>query len=48
MAARFRFLFLSDITGLYRFRRRGGTPTGATLDDVAEAILGNLPACRAE
>ena len=44
--ARFRFSFLSDVTGLYRFRRRGRRPTGATLDRVAEAIMANLPACR--
>jgi hypothetical protein len=45
-AARFRFSFLSDVTGLYRFRRRGRRPTMATLDRVAEAIMANLPACR--
>ena len=45
-AARFRFSFLSDVTGLYRFRRRGRKPTGAMLDEVAEAIMANLPACR--
>ena len=45
--ARFRFSFLSDVTGLYRFRRRGRRPTTATLDRVAEAIVTNLPACRA-
>jgi len=44
--ARFRFSFLSDVTGLYRFRRRGRRPTTATLDRVAEAIMANLPACR--
>jgi hypothetical protein len=44
--ARFRFSFLSDVTGLYRFRRRGRRPTGATLDRVAEAIMANLPVCR--
>ena len=44
--ARFRFSFLSDVTGLYRFRRRGRRPTTATLDRVAEAIVANLPACR--
>jgi hypothetical protein len=44
--ARFRFSFLSDVTGLYRFRRRGRRPTTATLDRVAEAIVTNLPACR--
>jgi hypothetical protein len=44
--ARFRFSFLSDVTGLYRFRRRGRRPTAATLDRVAEAIVANLPACR--
>lgn len=44
--ARFRFSFLSDVTGLYRFRRRGRRPTIATLDRVAEAIVANLPACR--
>ncbi len=42
--ARFRFSFLSDVTGLYRFRRRGRRPTTATLDRVAEAIMANLPA----
>lgn len=46
--ARFRFSFLSDITGLYRFHRRGRRPTTATLDDVAAAIMKNLAACRAE
>ena len=45
--ARFRFSFLSDVTGLYRFRRRGRWPTEATLDRVAEAIMARLPACRA-
>ena len=44
--ARFRFSFLSDVTGLYRFRRRGRRPTEATLDRVAEAIMAHLPACR--
>ena len=44
--ARFRFSFLSDVTGLYRFRRRGRKPTEATLDRVAEAIMAHLPACR--
>ena len=44
--ARFRFSFLSDVTGLYRFRRRGRKPTEATLDRVAEAIMARLPACR--
>ena len=44
--ARFRFSFLSDVTGLYRFRRRGRRPTLAMLDSVAGAIMGNLPACR--
>ena len=44
--ARFRFSFLSDVTGLYRFRRRGRKPTTATLDRVAQAIMANLPACR--
>src|SRR5271165_682388 len=45
--ARFRFSFLSDVTGLYRFRRRGRRPTEATLNDVADAIMANLAACRA-
>jgi hypothetical protein len=45
--ARFRFSFLSDVTGLYRFRRRGRKPTAATLNRVAEAIMAQLPACRA-
>ena len=45
--ARFRFSFLSDVSGLYRFRRRGRKPTTATLDRVAEAIEVNLPVCRA-
>ena len=45
--ARFRFSFLSDVTGVYRFRRRGRRPTLATLDRVAEAIMTELPACRA-
>ncbi len=44
--ARFRFSFLSDVTGLYRFRRRGRGPTTAALDRMAEAIVTNLPACR--
>ena len=44
--ARFRFSFLSDVTGLYRFRRRGRKPTEATLDRVAEAIMTRLPAWR--
>ena len=44
--ARFRFSFLSDVTGLYRFRRRGRRPTLATLERVADAIMANLPACR--
>jgi len=44
--ARFRFSFLSDVTGLYRFRRRGRRPTTATLDRVAEAIMADLPTCR--
>ena len=44
--ARFRFSFLSDVTGLYRFRRRGRRPTDATLNRVAGAIMAQLPACR--
>ncbi len=44
--ARFRFSFLSDVTGLYRFRRRGRRPIAATLDRVADAILANLMVCR--
>ena len=44
--ARFRFSFLSDVAGLYRFRRRGRNPTEATLDHVAEEIVAHLPACR--
>ena len=44
--ARFRFSFLSDVTGLYRFRRRGRRPTTATLERVADAVMANLPACR--
>jgi len=44
--ARFRFSFLSDVTGLYRFRRLERKPTAGTLDGVAEAIMANLPACR--
>lgn len=44
--ARFRLSFLSDVTGLYRFRRRGRKPTTATLDRVAEAIEAKLAACR--
>jgi hypothetical protein len=46
--ARFRFSFLSDITGLYRFHRRGRRPTNATLNGVAAAIMRELSACRAE
>ena len=38
--------FLSDVTGLYRFRRRGRKPTEATLDLVAGTIMAHLPACR--
>jgi len=44
--ARFRFSFLSDVTGLYRFRRQGRKPAAATLDRVADAIMAKLPACR--
>nr|USU34127.1 hypothetical protein NG677_10915 [Methylobacterium sp. OTU13CASTA1] len=44
--ARFRFSFLSDITGLYRFRRRQRRPGVATLNAVADAIMDHLPACR--
>lgn len=44
--ARFRFSFLTDVTGLYRFRHRRRRPTHATLDHVAEAVMANLPACR--
>jgi len=44
--ARFRFSYLSDVTGLYRFRRRGRRPTDSTLERVAEAIMAHLPACR--
>ncbi len=44
--ARFRFSFLSDVTGLYRFRRRGRRPTTAILEQVADAVMANLPACR--
>jgi hypothetical protein len=44
--ARFRFSFLSDVTGLYRFRRRGRRPTSATLDRIAQAIVADVPACR--
>jgi len=44
--ARFRFSYLSDVTGLHRFRRRGRRPTEATLERVAEAIMAHLPACR--
>ena len=44
--ARYRFSFLSDVTGLYRFRRRRRRPTPATLDQVAEVIMAELPACR--
>lgn len=46
--ARFRFSFLSDITGLYRFRSRQLRPTVATLNAVADAIMEHLPACRRE
>lgn len=44
--ARFRFSFLSDITGLYRFKQRGRRPTVAVLDGIADAIMANLPRCR--
>ncbi|MGU3590445.1 hypothetical protein ACLBYF_15040 [Methylobacterium brachiatum] len=46
--ARFRFSFLSDITGLYRFKRRQFRPTIGTLNDLADAIMQHLPACREE
>lgn len=46
--ARFRFSFLSDVTGLYRFSRRGRRPTDATLEAVADAVMRNLPVCREE
>ncbi len=44
--ARFRFSFLSDVTGLYRFHRRGRRPTDATLEAVADAVTAKLPVCR--
>jgi hypothetical protein len=44
--ARFRFSFLADVTGLYRFRREGRRPTLAVLDQVAEGIVSHLSACR--
>jgi hypothetical protein len=46
--ARFRFSFLSDVTGLYRFNRRGRKLADATLEAVADAVMNNLPACRRE
>jgi hypothetical protein len=46
--ARFRFSFLSDVAGLYRFRRRGRRPTETTLNAVLDAVIESLPACRAE
>jgi hypothetical protein len=46
--ARFRFSFLSDITGLYRFRRRGRRPMEAVLNHIADEIIANLPGCREE
>lgn len=46
--ARFRFSFLSDVTGLYRFRRRGRRPTDATLEEVADSVIANLQTCRQE
>lgn len=46
--ARFRFSFLSDVAALYRFKRRGRNPTLRALDDLEEAIVRALPACRAE
>ena len=44
--ARFRFSFLSDVTGLYRFNRRGRRPSDATLESVADAVMDHLSACR--
>lgn len=46
--ARFRFSFLSDITGLYRFKRRGRRPTAAVLEGIAGEIMAKLPKCREE
>ena len=37
--ARFRFSFLSDVAGLYRFRRRGRRPTETTLNAVLKVTL---------
>jgi len=46
--ARFRFSFLSDVTGLYRFKRAGRRPTNAALDAIAAAIEANIRLCRAD
>lgn len=46
--ARFRFSFLSDVVGLYRFRRSGRRPAAAVLDEVAADIEANLALCRRE
>jgi hypothetical protein len=46
--ARFRFSFLSDVVGLYRFRRRGRKPTLAVLNAMADDIERQLAACRQE
>ena len=46
--ARYRFSFLSDVAGLYRFKRSGRRPTNATLDAIAADIEANIRLCRAE
>jgi len=45
--ARYRFSFLSDVTGLYRFRKYGKRPSVTTLNQVSDAIMQNLADCRA-
>ena len=44
--ARFRFSFLSDVVGLYRFKRSGRRATNASLDALAAKIEANLGLCR--
>ncbi len=46
--ARYRFSFLSDVAGLYRFSRKGHRPTPATLATVRDGIVANIGLCRAE
>jgi hypothetical protein len=44
--ARFRFSFLSDVVGLYRFRRRGRKTTLSTLDEIGSEVERRLNLCR--